>query len=180
VVRFRFVTAKEIAMNRYDADRLVARVTRSVPAGQIARRKLIQGSLVAAIVALGSGPDALDGKKKRKGKSKRKNRGRAPRPSDWTGTWDTRLSNGVRGFATFTFNDAFGVYDGTYSNQTGSGRFSCSGPAPGETALYCEYEQTFGPSQTGAFLIDLTDKDHWEGEYQIDGGGGGTWSGVRR
>lgn len=168
-------------MNRYDIDRLVERVGRWFPAERIPRRTLIQGSLPAAIVALGSGPDALEGKKKRKGKNKRKNRGRAPRPSDWAGTWDTRLSNGIRGFATFTFNDFLGVYDGTYSNSTGSGQFRCSGLLPGASQLYCQYEQTFGPPQTGAFLIDLTDKDHWEGSYEIDGdGGGGAWSGVRR
>lgn len=143
------------------------------------RRSVIRRGLLAAVAALGIGPAVASAKKKKK-----KNKRRDPnlKLSDWYGTWNTRLSNGVQGTATFTKDILGGCCDGFYSNSVGSGVFRCYPDGGGKnTDLGCRYEQTSGPSQEGSFFIDLTNKDRWQGNYEIDNdGGSGTWSGDRR
>jgi hypothetical protein len=70
---------------------------------------------------------------------------------------------------------------GTYSNSVGSGTIhSCETGGDRGTTLHCLYNQTSDGS-SGGFSIALTDENHWFGSYFIDNGGGsGTWGGVRR
>ena len=140
------------------------------------RRSVISRGLLAAVAALGIGPAVASAKKKRK-----KKRDPNLKLSDWYGTWNTRLSNGTPGTAKFIKDVTGGCCDGTYTNDVGSGLFRCY-PDPGgkNTDLGCRYEQTEGPAEEGSFYIDLTNKDHWQGSYEVDGGGSGTWSGDRR
>lgn len=144
------------------------------------RRGVIKQGLLAAAAALAAVPAWSSARKKRK---KNRKRDQNLKLSDWYGTWNTRLSNGVQGTATFVKDILGGCCDGTYSNSVGSGSFRCY-PDPGgkNTDLGCRYEQTSGPPVEGDFFIDLTDKNHWEGSHRSDGENGesGTWSGIRR
>ena len=140
----------------------------------LARAGVLAG---AGMASLGFSVDHLFAKKKKKRKKKPDDE---PLDAlDWLGTWNTTLSNGVTGIANFGIN-GFLVILGTYSNSVGSGTFTCEDAGERGASLHCLYQQG-SDGTSGGFSIALTDKNHWFGSYFIDqGGGSGTWAGVRR
>lgn len=140
------------------------------------------GLLAATVLTafgLWSDPLVAKKKKKSKGKNKKKQKDDPLNAEDWLGSWNTTLSNGVKGIATFSEFDPFSVtLAGTYTNSVGSGQFNCAFGGDFGASLHCIYEQ--GDGETGGFSISLTGKNNWFGSYFIDGGGSGTWAGVRR
>lgn len=156
---------------------------------EITRRQLIGrvGLLAlsgAATLSLWCDPLAAKNKKKSKGKNKKKKQNDEPITGEyWFGSWNTTLSNGIRGIATFTDYDPFnGIVNGNYSNSVGSGDFACVFAGNEGGSLRCRYEQH--DDETGGFSITLTSKDRWFGSFFIDSGEhtgeSGTWAGVRR
>jgi hypothetical protein len=130
----------------------------------------------AGMASLGFSPDLLFARKKKKHKKKPVDE---PLDAfDWLGTWSTTLSNGVTGIANFGVNGFLAIL-GTYTNSVGSGTFTCEDAGERGASLHCLYEQT-SDGTSGGFSIALTDKNHWFGSYFINqGGGSGTWAGVR-
>jgi hypothetical protein len=151
--------------------------TDGVPlSGGITRRGLV-GLLAGGVAALDASSHDLVAKKKKKTKKKKK--AEPLEVFDWFDSWNTTLSNGVKGIATFGVNGFLEIV-GTYSNSVGSGTLSCVTDNTRGTSLHCLYEQT-SDGTSGGFSIALTDKNHWFGSYFVDDGGGfGTWAGVRR
>lgn len=152
------------------------RLANRADSASVTRRGLLHRFAEAAgigAVALGTARGDLVAKKRKK------NRDKPPKPSDFFGTWSTRLSNGVQGVATFS-KDEWGLCcDGSYRNSRGSGTFTCTTPLNGDAEAGCIYSQQ-SDGTSGSFHIKLTDEDHWKGWYQVDGGDRGTWSGTRR
>lgn len=138
------------------------------------RRKLLcrLGALFGGGIAIGVQPFAVDARRK-----KRKKKSKALKPRAWDGSWNTRLSSGVNGSVNLAYDTSIDILYGTYSNSVGNGELRCY--AEREDPLSCagRYDQTDG---SGGFItMNLTSAKRWSGTYQIDGGEGGTWSGVR-
>lgn len=138
-------------------------------------------SALAAMVLGGTTPYATQARNQKKMKNKQKQKQKKKLSYKlWTGSWNTRLSNGVTSVATFFEMDTFsGEGPGTYSNSVGSGIFFCDYAGQVGISLRCEYLQE-SDDTTGGFSIFLTSKNRWFGSYFIDAGGSGTWKGVRR
>jgi hypothetical protein len=140
------------------------------------------GLALGGLASLGVGVPDVDAKRKKK-RRKKQGSPQPARPSDWTGKWSTKLSNGVKGTANFTYDGAFSVVTGTYSNSVGSGTLTCEVSEsifdPGEFQCSGDYQQVGG--ETGIFIITLSDRNHWSGSYSIYGTDyHGSWSGVRK
>ena len=74
------------------------------------------------VAALGASPNVLVARKKKKNKKKKNDE--PLDVYDWFDSWNTTLSNGVKGIATFGLNGFLEIL-GTYSNSVGSGTFTC-------------------------------------------------------
>jgi hypothetical protein len=125
---------------------------------------------------LGIQSAAVEAKRKKKKKAK-KPRSTTLKTSDWNGVWTTRLSNGVSGSATLSYDTSIDLLYGTYRNSVGNGEFRCYPDTGAPFDCQGPYYQTDG--STGYISMSLQDAEHWYGTYQIDGGESGTWSGVR-
>lgn len=137
------------------------------------------GLVLGGVIGLGVNAPDLQARRKKK---RKQTEAKPAKPSDWTGRWSTKLSNGVSGSANFTYDSALRLVRGTYSNSVGSGTLNCEVSESifdaGEYVCSGDYQQEGG--ETGAFIITLSDSNHWSGTYYIDGSGyTGSWRGVR-
>ncbi|MFN8677502.1 MAG: hypothetical protein U0Z70_14095 [Thermomicrobiales bacterium] len=144
-------------------------------------RRYLMVSALTAMVLGGNAPHATQaGNRKKKKQKHKKQEEQVPGYALWEGRWNTTLSNGVKGVATFSEPDPlFGAINGVYTNSVGSGRFNCFVTGEQGESLRCEYEQD-SDGTSGGFSITLTSKNRWFGNYFTDTGGSGTWEGVPR
>ena len=144
------------------------------------RRRLMVSALVALVLG-GHAPHATQARNRKKKKKGQKQKQDKTLGYDlWEGSWNTTLSNGVKGVATFFEMDtSSGLIAGTYVNSIGSGSFGCLIDGKFGDSMHCQYEQD-SDGTSGGFSIALTSKNRWFGSYFIDDGGSGTWEGVRR